>query len=144
MRYTDRSYHPCNYNKTTLWSSLQMSSVHYVTNYDYLQEAQSLLGYSCWFVIVHIKWEKCVILGFYWFSPFLDEWQKLTLQSCWCVYFWTRLYSRCIMDSRWIMDVLCWQLQYQQGNQRWQIPHPNTCQCLATFPPWSLSAALYS
>ena len=23
----------------------------------------------------------------------------------------------------------------QQGNQRWQIPRPATCQCLATFTP---------
>ena len=26
-------------------------------------------------------------------------------------------------------------LQLQQGNQRWQIPRPATCQCLATFTP---------
>ena len=25
--------------------------------------------------------------------------------------------------------------QLQQGNQRWQIPRPATCQCLATFTP---------
>ena len=25
--------------------------------------------------------------------------------------------------------------QKQQGNQRWQIPRPATCQCLATFTP---------
>ena len=31
----------------------------------------------------------------------------------------------------------CLQLvtQGQQGNQRWQIPRPATCQCLATFTP---------
>ena len=23
----------------------------------------------------------------------------------------------------------------EQGNQRWQIPRPTTCQCLATFTP---------
>ena len=26
-------------------------------------------------------------------------------------------------------------LQWKQGNQRWQIPRPATCQCLATFTP---------
>ena len=28
--------------------------------------------------------------------------------------------------------------QWQQGNQRWQIHRPATCQCLATFTPWQI------
>ena len=40
--------------------------------------------------------------------------------------------------SRWTMSYnLCTLIasQTKQGNQRWQIPRPATCQCLATFTP---------
>ena len=35
----------------------------------------------------------------------------------------------------WFNGSTSWE-QYQQGNQRWQIPRPTTFQCLATFPPF--------
>ena len=37
-------------------------------------------------------------------------------------------------DDKKIMTMLMLR-HYQQGNQRWQIPRPAPCQCLATFTP---------
>ena len=38
-----------------------------------------------------------------------------------------------ISDSKWSNNMIV--CQKEQGNQRWQIPRPATCQCLATFTP---------
>ena len=46
-------------------------------------------------------------------------------------YMYTRLVSHDVGGSNYHSRQTC-KYTYQQGNQRWQIPGPATCQCLAT------------
>ena len=64
----------------------------------------------------------------------------MTISDMWTFHWWWDCWRRLQLQNSYYMYLsiwiyLNWVNQLQQGNQRWQIPRPATCQCLATFTP---------